>query len=94
MGQYENPSADKFGPPPGSSDPKPTPTGPSPAAVRIIGVLVFFPLLKLAVEHYGRHTWWAIAVMLVILWAEGYSAHRRRVQRGDGPYSPDQHVTR
>ena len=93
MGLYDNPSADKFGPPPGSSEPEPKPTGPSTGR-RIVSVILLFPILKFAVQHYGGHAWWAGGALLAILCGESFVAHRRRVERGDSPYSEDQHVTR
>lgn len=97
MGPFDNPSADKFEPPPGSRDPSPEPTGPRAMRFAVhAGVVVL--LLRIALDLYrGRHGTsagvGAIAVALLVL-EYVVRARRRTRSTHDTPYRPNQHVTR
>ena len=97
MGWYDNPSADKFGPPPGSNDRFQQPRSTSPttrlvnAGILLIGLRTLFDWYR----GWAGHTSVRVgAGMIGLLVAELAVGRRRRRDRRDSPYSLDRHVTR
>ncbi len=92
MGLYDNPSADKFAPPPGSSDPQPTPTGPKVISGLAILAIVLFAF-KFLGPMFERKSVAGFAIYLAVLWATSWIKSKRDEDQARGPYSPEKHVT-
>ena len=98
MGMHDNPSAGKFGPPPGQErfePPKPR-RGP-----QWFALVLFFALWigRYQLEHIHAKGWMAAAVGLAIVGiaVADYAIRRRaRDERtgGDDPYTPPENITR
>lgn len=94
MGMYENPSADKFGPPPGEDRFEP----PKPRNVRrwsavVLAILLFVARFEL---HHLRPTGWLMGLVLLGVFAVGvdfFAARLRDKQDGTDPHGPPQNIT-
>ena len=98
MGMPENPSADKFGPPPGQErfePPKPR-RGPQWFA---FGLVLAFWIGRYQLEHTHATGWMGAIVGLAIIGlVVADVVMRRRIRRErnerDDPYTPPQNITR
>ena len=99
MGTFDNPSADKFGPPPGQERFEPTkPKRVRPWYVIPLGVLY---VVATSANHLNRARGWGAAVFALVALGLGVAdafvdkraRDERRADRGD-PYSHHQNITR
>jgi len=98
MGMYENPSADKFAPPPGQERFEP----PKPRRGPLwfgFAILAAFWIGRYELEHLHTQGWLAAVVGVGIIglavadYVMGRRLHDQRTG-GDDPYSPPQNITR
>jgi len=94
---HENPSADKFGPPPGQERfEAPRPRRARQWSALLLAVLLFFARYKL---HHLHPTGWMTGLVLLAVFAVAvgdYVVSRQLRDRNDGgnPYTPPQTITR
>lgn len=94
---YENPSADKFGPPRLSDDLESEGKLERRLKRIALGLVVFLTAdwLQAALRNRGRSAAFVAAVVLAAFSAfEQYLVHRRGHDEDKDPYSPPTHVTR
>ncbi|MGH9411030.1 MAG: hypothetical protein ACRD1V_16420 [Vicinamibacterales bacterium] len=97
-GLYENPSADKFEPPPSSRPPEAPSTKPERSRA-LAGTAFLLVIaregLRFAHFHVSGYAWLAPLALLVLSVASFAVDRKRRAEIGrDNPYTPAEHVTR